>query len=305
MLHLLQLCLVVLVLLGSCECASTTKPHHHKGKVAQFSPGKPSVKLDSRALMVLESGKPYSTQVKSGNSGRGMVVQDVAAPQDVVWGRILDFDNYSKMVPRTSYSKNYKVEGSARSTRTIFTHMKLSVVVTKIEFFIRHKYYPSKNSLVWTLDYNRASDLDDSCGFWYTEAHPTKPGWTRLYYSVEVAVFDWVPGVVMDILSKKALTEATGWVKRYSESEAERVGAVPGSGEGGGQKERRGPFAWIGRVLGRKDERREDGGPSTTPGSEGPDNSTLARRWTVAIAIVALITLNVLLNFENRYAGKR
>lgn len=30
-------------------------------------------------------------------------------------------------------------------------------------------------------------------------------------------MFDWVPKVVIDILSKKALTEATGWVKKQSE----------------------------------------------------------------------------------------
>lgn len=85
--------------------------------------------------------------------------------------------------------------------------MALSVVVTKMEFFIRHIYYPGKNSLVWTLDYDRNSDIDDSCGFWYVVPHPTRKGASRVFYSVEVSMFDWVPGIVMDILSKKVSGE--------------------------------------------------------------------------------------------------
>jgi hypothetical protein len=32
-------------------------------------------------------------------------------------------------------------------------------------------------------------------------------------------MFDWVPAFVVDFMSKKALTDATGWVKKYSEME--------------------------------------------------------------------------------------
>ena len=35
-------------------------------------------------------------------------------------------------------------------------------------------------------------------------------------------MFDWVPGFVMDIMSSKALTDATGWVKRESELEVQK-----------------------------------------------------------------------------------
>lgn len=112
-------------------------------------------------------------------------------------------------------SNNSPIHPNPLSPRRLLPH--LSVVVTKMEFFIRHQYYPSKNSLTWTLDYSRQSDIDDSCGFWYVIPHPSKPNWTRVYYSVEVSMFDWVPKVVIDILSKKALTEATGWVKKHSE----------------------------------------------------------------------------------------
>ena len=41
----------------------------------------------SQAESLLASGKPYQTQIKNGNKGRGLVVQDINAPSDVVWGR--------------------------------------------------------------------------------------------------------------------------------------------------------------------------------------------------------------------------
>lgn len=71
----------------------TSESHPHKGKVTPFQPGDPKVKLDGKALSILKQEKPYQTQVKTGSSGRGMVVQDVKAPTSVVWGRILDYDN--------------------------------------------------------------------------------------------------------------------------------------------------------------------------------------------------------------------
>ncbi|GMI19983.1 hypothetical protein TrCOL_g6700 [Triparma columacea] len=206
---------LLLVYIPFVLSASSSISHPHTGVVTPFKPGKPDVKLGKKAESLLASGSPYKTQLMSGARGRGLVVQDIAAPSTVVWSRILDFDHYTEMVPRTVISENYGVKGGR--DREIKTRMKLSAMVTQIEFFIRHMYYPSKNSLVWTLDYTRKSDIDDSCGFWYVIPHPTKPNWSRVYYSVEVSMFDWVPKVVIDILSKKALTEATGWVKKQSE----------------------------------------------------------------------------------------
>jgi len=59
----------------------------------------------------------------NGNTGRGLVVQDIASPSSVVWGRILDFDHYTSMVPRTVISENYSVRGGG--VKEIKTRMKL------------------------------------------------------------------------------------------------------------------------------------------------------------------------------------
>ena len=171
--------------------------------------------------------KRAQTQVMSGDSGRGLVVQDVDAPTDVVWGRILDYDNYANMVPKTVESKNYRVvehkptKANNFLEKEIYTRMKVGFPMLKLEFFVRHfLHIHHHKSLTWTLDYTKESDFDDSCGYWYCVPHPDDPDErTRLYYSVQVSMFDWVPAFVVDFMSKKALTDATAWVKKYSEME--------------------------------------------------------------------------------------
>ena len=129
------------------------------------------------------------------------------------------------MVPKTVQSKNYRIENIKPTKKDplqqiIYTRMKVGFPVLKLEFFVKHFYYPSLNSLTWTLDYTKNSDFNDSCGYWYVITHPENPEWSRIFYSVEVSMFDWVPKFVVDFMSTKALTDATAWVKKFSESEA-------------------------------------------------------------------------------------
>jgi len=209
------------------HASNFNKPHSHTGKVEPFKPGDPQIKLDGKACTILKAGKPYSTQVESGGGGRGLVVQDVDAPTHIVWERILDYDNYPKMVPKTLATKNYKViphkptKANNFLEQEIYTRMKVGVPMVKLEFFVRHFLYIQQHkSLTWTLDYTKESDFDDSCGFWYIIPHPDDPERrTRLYYSVQVGMFDWVPKFMVDFMSSKALTDATAWVKKYSEIE--------------------------------------------------------------------------------------
>ncbi|KAL7507400.1 hypothetical protein ACHAXN_005104 [Cyclotella atomus] len=222
-----SLLLAALISLSNVDASNFNKPHTHTGKVEPFQPGDPKVKLDGKALGILKAGKPYQTQVQTKDSGRGLVVQDVNAPTNIVWDRILDYDNYSNMVPKTVESKNYKVIPHKPSKannfleKEIFTRMKVGFPMLKLEFFVRHFIYIQHHrSLTWTLDYTKESDFDDSCGYWFILPHPDNPEEkTRLYYSVQVSMFDWVPKFVVDFMSSKALTDATAWVKKYSEME--------------------------------------------------------------------------------------
>jgi len=235
------------------DASSFTEPHDHTGVVTPFQPGDPKITLDKKALSILASGRPYQTQIQSGTGGRGLVVQDVDAPTDVVWGRILDYDNYTKMAPKTSESKNYKVVDVKPTknnplSQIIYTRMKVGFPMLKLEFFIKHLYYPELNSLTWTLDYEKKSDFNDTCGLWYVIPHPDDPeNKTRLFYSVEVSMFDWVPKFVVDFMSSKALTDATSWVKKFSELEFQKQGGkkekqTSSANEGITEKKKKGIF---------------------------------------------------------------
>ena len=223
--------LVLLLHVATSPCINASDinaPHSHTGRVSPFEPGDPKVPLNTKAKSILSSGSPYQTtiHVPGSTSGRGLVVQDVHAPPDVVWDRILDFDHYVGMVPKTAESKNYEVikhkvtkkRDQLPLEQTIFTKMKVGLpLVPKMTFFVKHLYYPALNSLTWTLDYSRRSDFDDSVGYWYVVPHPDLPNWSRVYYSVSVSMYDWVPKVAVNFMSTKALTDATGWVKKFSE----------------------------------------------------------------------------------------
>jgi hypothetical protein len=190
----------------------------------------------------LSDGKPYQTQVQTGEGGRGLVIQDVDAPTHVVWDRILDFDNYGSMVPKCFESKNYKIidhkptKANNFLEKEIFTRMKVGFPMLKLEYFVRHfVYIQHHKALTWTLDYTKESDFDDSCGYWYIAPHPDNPEEkTRLYYSVGVSMYDWVPKFVMDFMSSKALTDATAWVKKFSEIEWAKEVAKGGTSRSSG-----------------------------------------------------------------------
>jgi len=203
------------------EPLQVSEPHPHQGVIKPVAGGDPGITLDADALKMLQAGNPYQTLTQSGRSGRGLVVQDIKAPVDVVWEHILDFDYYSQMVPKTAESETYKTEDLGDGRKRFWVRMMIGFPMLKIQFFTSHLYDPVRNSLIWTLDYTRKSDLDDSVGFWYVIPHPDNPNrWTRLYYSVDVLIFPWMPQFVVDYLSNKALTDATAWVKKCSELEA-------------------------------------------------------------------------------------
>jgi hypothetical protein len=133
------------------------------------------------------------------------------------------------MVPKTIESQVYRRERLGDGTERIWVRMKIGFPpVLKLQFFVNHLHDPARNSLTWTLDYSTPSDLDDSVGFWYVVPHPDDPlRRSRVYYSVQVSMFPWVPSFVVDFMSKQALADATAWVKRHSEREAARLGPAP------------------------------------------------------------------------------
>ena len=284
--------LPVLIALLILPTFVNSEAHPHQGVVKPFPGGDPGVKLDGKALQTLQSAKPYKTQIQTGSAGRGLVVQDVHAPVSVVWDRILDFNYYNKMVPKTAESKIYKTEKLRHGAQRIWVRMKVGFPMLKLVFFINHLYEPAKNSLTWTLDYSRKSDLDDSVGFWYVIPHPDNPqNWTRVYYSVEVSMFSWVPKFVVDFMSKQALTDATAWVKKQSEMRAPSQQSV----EAAAAPTKKG---WFGRKKKNSSQQVTEAEPSNSEPAKEGKRIGLAR-YSLVSTVIALVLFNVHLYFSS------
>jgi hypothetical protein len=72
--------------------------------------------------------------------------------------------------------------------------------------------------MTWTLDGTRENELAETVGFWRVGPAPGRPGFTRVFYSVEVIPEGWVPEAIEDYVTGRGLTKATAWVRRESEA---------------------------------------------------------------------------------------
>ncbi len=194
-------------------------PHDHQGIIAPYEGRPPAKELSAGQRAQLDRGEAVMVQTQEGGAGgRGMAIQDVAATPETVWSRITCYDRYPKWVNLVSECGNYEESGDHIKTRFVLKGLGI-----RIEYYIDHVYRPDEGFMTWTLDYTRRSDLDDSVGYWFVEAHPSREGWTRLYYSVDVRMKGRVPKFVQDLITRKGLAEATGWVKRESEAKARGI----------------------------------------------------------------------------------
>ena len=95
------------------------------------------------------------------------------------------------------------------------------------ESYYDHSYYPKKDSMTWTLDYEKTSDFEDVSGHWHVENHPKTPGVTRVFYACDIKLSGAVPGPILNYISKSALKQATGWVKKESEKRCPAPSTAP------------------------------------------------------------------------------
>jgi len=88
-----------------------------------------------------------------------------------------------------------------------------------MEFFVKSEYHKKHNIVVWSLDYEKLSEINEAKGYWCTESHPSFPDEkTRLYYSVDMSLGSHISGVVASCINKKEATDAVEWVKKSSET---------------------------------------------------------------------------------------
>jgi len=95
----------------------------------------------------------------------------------------------------------------------IHTH----IIITQYESYYDHTFHPTHNSLTWTLDYAKTSDMDDVSGHWHVEALDDSSSKSRVWYACDIRLKGNVPRPILNYLSKAALQTATAWVKRHAE----------------------------------------------------------------------------------------
>lgn len=211
---------ISLVLLVSplVQGSSESKPHGHNGVLQQFDGLLLPCKMTKDQEITLEKGEPISSVTK--DEGKAFVVQDIEADPSICMKFIKEIQHYDKYVKSvrkvTLYDSSKDIMGIEKTKATY----DVAVFGIKFRYFMIHTFNPRLNTFTWTLDYSRNSDFDDNVGHWQVMKHPHKAGWSRVLYSCQVKLFSWVPGVVVNFLTKTALLEATRWVKTESEAAA-------------------------------------------------------------------------------------
>mmetsp|Transcript_36319 Transcript_36319/g.77440 ORF Transcript_36319/g.77440 Transcript_36319/m.77440 type:complete len:282 (-) Transcript_36319:94-939(-) len=206
-----------LLLLGA-QCiaaANEDEPHYHNGKLAQYDIGPPSVLLSTSDEAKLRTGKPIMQAVQTDIAGsrRMVMVQEIAAPSNIVMGRIMDLEKYDRMVDGVDSVVNY-VSAQEGNRHIVKSTYDISVLHMKFKYFIKHTYDPQERCMVFHLDYDKRSDIDDSVGYWYVL--PNGRANSRVYYSCECKLRGWVPGPVYTLMTKEAMRKATTWVSAES-----------------------------------------------------------------------------------------
>lgn len=191
--------------------ADASAPHPHQGLAPKFTDPKPSDLTPAEEAGLLK-GEAVRKQVRYETGGRGIAIQDVHADAAKVWVTILDFPAYPSWIDRLQDCEIYRRDGN-----DIFVRFDLSVLGMSVEYFIKHKYQPTKGAMTWELDYTRKSDLDDSTGYWLVYPAPGHDGYTRVEYTVDLRLSGWVPGMIEDMLANQGLEKATTWVKKQAE----------------------------------------------------------------------------------------
>eukprot|EP00930_Biecheleria_cincta_P102413 TRINITY_DN94138_c0_g1_i1.p1 TRINITY_DN94138_c0_g1~~TRINITY_DN94138_c0_g1_i1.p1 ORF type:complete len:237 (-),score=41.24 TRINITY_DN94138_c0_g1_i1:101-811(-) len=189
-------------------------------RLKPFSRGRPSSIPMATAEAALSQGKPWFFSAVAGSVGTGKAVIDVDAPTDVVWRQLLDFSSYPKKVNMLSNCEVYKREKDRKSERIFARFVSPVLPGYKFVYHCDHTFEPAKQSITWTLDWNKKNDMDDVQGHWHVEPHPSNKDQSRVFYEVKLQAPRYLPRMVIDVLTKKAIQDATTWVRKFSELEA-------------------------------------------------------------------------------------
>lgn len=203
----------------------SSKSHEHRGVLPPFKLGpiQNFKELSAAELETLAAGKLVMRQEEDPTRGKGLAVRDMAAKPEDVMQELVDFKNYAKKVSMCSKSTVYARSGAGRGKERVKVEMSSTILPGwYFNCYFDHTVDVKGRSMIWSLDYDKRSDLDDVQGMWYVAPHPSKEGWSRVYYQIDMRLRYKVPGVLYRALSKSSLSSAVSWVKDHSERRSKR-----------------------------------------------------------------------------------
>ena len=211
--HLRLLALGLFAACVDARGADPSVPHTHQGLLKKYELVPPS-KCGLSNLDVspeeLRKGEPCLKQLQlPGGWTRSVSIQDIPAPESVVWKAITDLPRYPKMVEGVAVCEPYSTEKKGSEVITCAKY-KLKAAGFTITYYMKHIFDPKKHCMVFHLDYDRCSELSDSVGYWYVE--DLKDGWCRVYYSTDSQLPRFIPGFVKNSLIDMAAKRSTSWV---------------------------------------------------------------------------------------------
>ena len=161
---------LLLALTAVARSADPSVPHIHSGAFKQYQHAKPSkYGLSAGRVPKSERMKKPVVIIKTLPERRGlqrsMMVQDVAVPPDVVWQLLLDFPKYPNFIHGLQHCKPYGRRRTLTGGRRECAAYTIKAFGFSVSYYLDHVYEPLKQSMTWTLDYTKRSDLFDSVGY--------------------------------------------------------------------------------------------------------------------------------------------
>ena len=130
----------------------------------------------------LRKGKPIARRLP-GARPRLMSVQDIHAPERVIWDTIMAVERYPQMVDGCISTQIYSRRATPTGGRRVKAKYRIRIPPRfTLEYNVKHDFEPLKHSMCFSLDHSRRNQLIDMVGYWHV--HQLGKGddvWSRVY----------------------------------------------------------------------------------------------------------------------------
>jgi len=165
----------------------------------------------------LRHGLPVHRQERRGGGGWGVVVVDVNASNETVFGVLEAFEDYGKVIPTVRdvslLSREERQEG--------VSFVRCSYLLSRFRLKVSAVHLVDKLAKTVRFDLDPAASgglLREASGSWHVEKPNDNPSKSRIWFRCRLQATSWVPSWLVEYGSQRALRRATSWLKPHVES---------------------------------------------------------------------------------------